>query len=197
MWVINGEQTDSVQEEAVAVFATEVLVDNEHNRPLLLQERRHRVTEENYRKRVKKTSKELIPINHVIIGILPYVKKYKSESGCKFGMFRHTEADGQPSEVVEEDQLLYWRSLYNWVVYLKILIRENIFHVNLENFEQNTPSNSPKAPGTKKKFGKEMVHREVLPENVRLMSVVLARRNSRKDHVRRRRAEKDAPAEQH
>ena len=51
------EQTDSVQEEAVAVFATEVLVDNVHNRPLLLQERRHRVTEENYRKRVKTNPK--------------------------------------------------------------------------------------------------------------------------------------------
>ena len=46
MLIFSGEQTDSVQEEAVAVFATEVLVDNEHNRPLLLQERRHRLTEE-------------------------------------------------------------------------------------------------------------------------------------------------------
>ena len=37
---------DSVQEETLAVFATELIVDNEHNRPLLLQRRRHRLTEE-------------------------------------------------------------------------------------------------------------------------------------------------------
>ena len=36
------------------------------------------------------------------------------------------------TEVVRKDQLLYWRSLYNWVVCLKILTRENLFHVNLE-----------------------------------------------------------------
>ena len=53
MLFISGEQSDSVQEKAVAIFATEVLVDNEHNRPLLLQERRHRLTEVNPRKRVK------------------------------------------------------------------------------------------------------------------------------------------------
>ena len=50
-------------------------------------------------------------------------------------------------KVVQKDQLRHW-SLYNWVVYLKILIRETLFNVNLENREQNTPSNSPKAPGT-------------------------------------------------
>ena len=65
-------------------------------------------------------------------------------------------------KVVRKDQLHCWRSLHNWVVYLKILIRENLFYVNMENWDQNTPSNSPKAPGTKLKFGKERVHREVL-----------------------------------
>ena len=99
--------------------------------------------------------------------------------------------------VVGKDQLLYWRSLYNWVVYLKILVRENLFNVNLENWEQNTRSNSPETLGTKGKIGKERVHRKVLPESVRLMSVVFARRNSRKNHMRRSRAEKDARAEQH
>ena len=42
-----------------------------------------------------------------------------------------------------------------------------------------------------------MVHREVLPESVRLMSVVIAPKIQRTDHMRRPRAEKDAPAEQH
>ena len=72
---------DSVQEETLAVFATEVIVDREHDRPLLLQRRRHRLTEESPRKalvpgesvlvegkvskRAKITSKELVRIRHV------------------------------------------------------------------------------------------------------------------------------------
>ena len=43
---------------------------------------------------------------------------------------------------------------------LKIRIRESLFHVKEENWDQNAPSNSPKAPGTKSKFGKETVHRK-------------------------------------
>ena len=35
-------------------------------------------------------------------------------------------------------------SPHNWVVYLKILIRESLFYVNLECWDRNTPSNSPK-----------------------------------------------------
>ena len=38
----------------------------------------------------------------------------------------------------------------------------NLFYVNLETWEQNTPSKSLKAPGAKLKFGKEWVHREEL-----------------------------------
>ena len=44
-------------------------------------------------------------------------------------------------KVVRKDQLRHWRSLFNWVVYLKNLLRENLFHVNLENWAQNTPWN--------------------------------------------------------
>ena len=47
-------------------------------------------------------------------------------------------------KVVRKEHLHYWRSQHNWVVYLKILMRENIFYVNLENWEQNTPSYSPR-----------------------------------------------------
>ena len=52
---------------------------------------------------------------------------------------------------------------------LKILIRENLFYVNLEYWDRNTPSNSPQPPGTESKFGKERVHREVLSQSVRVM----------------------------
>ena len=40
--------------------------------------------------------------------------------------------------------------------------RESPFYVKKENWDQNAPSNSPRAPGTKSKFGKERVHREEL-----------------------------------
>ena len=49
---------------------------------------------------------------------------------------------------------------------------------------------------TKLKFGKERVHREELSNSVRLMSVVLVRQNSGKDHMRRPCTKKDAPAKQ-
>ena len=67
-----------------------MIVDNKHNRPLLLQRRRHRLTEEDLRealvpgekvllegkvrKRAKKSSKEIVRIRRVIVDILPCVK---------------------------------------------------------------------------------------------------------------------------
>ena len=47
-----------------------------------------------------------------------------------------------------------------------------------ENWNQNTPSNTPKTPGTKSRFGKEMVRREALSKNVNFMSVVLRAKNT-------------------
>ena len=58
--------------------------------------------------------------------------------------------------------------------------------------EPKHPSNSPKAPGTKLKFGKERVHREELSKSVHLMSVVLARQILGKDHMRRPRCARKA-----
>ena len=56
----------------------------------------------------------------------------------------------------------------------------------------NTPSNSPKAPGKRSKFGKERVQHKELSQSVRLMSVVLARQNSRKVHMRKPCTKNDA-----
>ena len=48
---ISGKQKDSVQEETHVVSATEIInVDSRHKRPLLLQDRRHKMTEEDLRK---------------------------------------------------------------------------------------------------------------------------------------------------
>ena len=65
------------------------------------------------------------------------------------------------------------------------------------NWDRNAPSSSPKPLGTKLKFVKEKVHQEVLIKSVRLMSAVLARQNSGKDHMERPCTKKDAPAGQH
>ena len=86
----SGRQLGSVQKEAPVVSATEVIADKKHNRPLLFQKRRHRLTEQNFqkvlapgdevllegkaRKRANNSSKESAQIRRVIIGILPYVK---------------------------------------------------------------------------------------------------------------------------
>ena len=76
--------------ESCSVSHREVVVDRKHNRPLLLQKRRHRLTEETPRKvwvpgdtllleemgrkRAKKSSKKSARIRRVTIGILPHVK---------------------------------------------------------------------------------------------------------------------------
>ena len=115
-------------------------------------------------------------------GVAPRKKKKRQASAdCQF---RHTEAGGQPSEKSKtsggEDQLPCERRPYNWVVCPKITIRKSLFW-RKENWDQITPSNSPKAPGTKNQnFGKERVHREASFRSVNLMSAIRALTNLRR-----------------
>ena len=51
-----------------------------------------------------------------------------------------------------------------------------------ENWDQNTPSNSPKARGTISKLRKERVHRKEFFKSVHLMSVVLAPKFGERSH---------------
>ena len=166
---------DSAREETRAVPATGVIVDSKHNRPLLLQRRRHRLTIENARKVLapretsfwkersesvqKLPQKKLHKSVVVIIDILPFVKNYISDSGCKFGdtcLFRHTEADRQPSKKCNK------RGGQGSVAVLtcpKIQSRRrNLFHGRADILEQTAPSRSPRARG--KKIGRERVHRK-------------------------------------
>ena len=149
---LSVESKRTVQEETVAVFSTEVLVDNEHNRALLLQERRHRFTEENPRKRVK-IFKGICTNPSCHYWHPPVCQKLQVWIGMQFRCFQTQRGwwsvEYSRREVVENDQLHYWRSHFNCVVYSKLLIRENLFKVNLENWEQNARSNSPTALGTK------------------------------------------------
>ena len=119
-----------------------------------------------------------VEIRHVNSGILPcvWIASLKNDvymaTNVISDMLRHKE-----SPEVQKDQLPYWRSLHNRVVYLKILIRKFystwIWKIGNETHRQILH----RTPGTKLKFGKERVHREELSKSVRLMSVVLARQN--------------------
>ena len=101
-------------------------------------------------------------------------------------MLRQKESPARSRrKVVRKDQLHYSRSQHIWVVHLKILIRESLFYVKKENWDQTRRQFLHGHLIPKKKIRKERVHREELSKSVRLMSVVLARQNSGKDRMRR------------
>ena len=108
-WQGNGtmlsveSKLDSVQEETLAVSATGAIVDNKHNRLLLLQRRTHTLTEENPRKvlapgekvlleekvktRAKLSSKGIVRIRRMILDIISFVKMtqlYRDASSATF-----------------------------------------------------------------------------------------------------------------
>ena len=183
-----------------AVFATEVLVDNEHTLLLLLQERRHRLTEENLRKRVKNLQRNLY---QSVMSLLASSRMSKitslnrdANSVCSDTMGLMVSWGKSKSSGGEGSIALLKESIQLGGVSQDSCPRKS-FQRDLGKLGKDTRSNSPEAFGTNDKFGKEMVYREVLPESVRFMSVVFARRSSRKDHIRRLRAEKDARVEQH
>ena len=131
-----------------------------------------------------------VKIRHVSSGISPCVgitslkKDLYMAMHAISDMLRQKESPTRcQKKEVRKDQLRYCRSLFHRFVHLKILIRESLFYMNLEYWDCNTPSDSPKALGTKFELVKEWVRREVLSQSVRLMSVILARPNSRIDHM--------------
>ena len=126
---------DRVQEETLAVSATDVIVDRKYNRALLLQMRSHRLTEENPRKvlvpeekarleekaerRAKNSSNESVRTHRVIVGTLPYVKildAYMAINAISDILRKRKSQARSQSNMVRKDQLLHRRTLYNWVV---------------------------------------------------------------------------------
>ena len=112
-YVVSRKQMDSVQEETLAVLATGIVVDNKHNRLLLLQRHRHRLREEDLRKALApgetvllegspKACKSYVEGNYTNPSCdywhPPACQSYKSESGCKFGDTCLSEADRQLSK---------------------------------------------------------------------------------------------------
>ena len=90
---ISGNQMDSIQVETLVVSEAEIIEDIQHNRPLLLEDRRHQMTAEDFRKepllekavnlerKVKERARiilmGIVRIRRVIIDILPYVNSTK------------------------------------------------------------------------------------------------------------------------
>ena len=99
--VISGKQMDSVQEETLVVSATEIIVDNQHNRPLMLQKCRRRLTQIDGRKTFDGKSPQGRESLRRSKSVQKIPQNYKSESGGTYGvkcLFRQTEADRKPSK---------------------------------------------------------------------------------------------------
>ena len=113
-------------------------------------------------------------------------QNYKSETGCKYGrtcFFRHVAAEGTPNERSKKGGAKGSVAILKESIQLGCASQDSYPKKSIQREPgilgtKHTPSNSPRAPGTKLKFGKERVHREELSKRVRLMSVVLACHNS-------------------
>ena len=88
------------------------------------------------------------------------------------------------------------RSLFKWVVFLKILIQEIYSTERKNDQDQIAPSHSPRARGTNKKIAKERVHREESFKSVNLMSAIRALPDWRRGHNSKPCNKNDAPGEQ-
>ena len=127
-------------------------------------------------------------------------QNYKSETGCAYGHkcdFQHVEADENPSSKSKKGGAKGSVASLKVCTQLGCVSQDSYPRKSFlreENWDQDTPSNSPKVFGTQK-IGQERVDREELSRSVNLMSVVLARQNSRKDHMRTPCTKVDAPAE--
>ena len=127
----------------------------------------------------------------------PMCLNCKSEKGCMYGdkfHFRHVEAEGKPSKKskkggAEGSDAILKESIQLGCVSQDSYPRKSILREEGRLWPKHTVKFSKSTWHPIffffKKNGKERVHREELSESVRLMSVVLARPNSVKNHMRR------------
>ena len=140
----------------------------------------------------------------------PVCLNYKSETGCKFGNkcdFRHVEADKKPSRKSKKGGAKGPVALLKESTQLCCVsqdsFRQNLFYVKKENWTKSHRQILQKHlaqnenSGRKGSIAYELFKRSLckLFKSVNLMSVVLARQNSRTDHMRGPCNKKDAPAE--
>ena len=145
-----------------------------------------------------------VKTRHVNCGILPCVKTSSLrpdaflEENVYSDMLRLRRSPARSQrKVVRKDQLHDHRNLHNWSVSLKFLIRESVFHVKKQNWDQNTPSNSSKARDTTSKFGNEGSIARSYSKARTLKTAIRALPDLRKEHETKPCSKKDAPAEQH
>ena len=123
----------------------------------------------------------------------PVCQDYKSKTGCIFGrkcFFRHVEADGQPSKKSKKGgakgSVAFLMEVCTLGLCVSRFLSEKIY--SMERWKIGIKTRRQILQGLrapKKKIGKERVHLEELFQSVRLMSVVLARQISERDHMRR------------
>ena len=119
----------------------------------------------------------------------PVCLNYKSESKCRYGdrcHFRHTEADGQPSNKKSKksggkDQWRYLKENSQLGCVSQHSTRKSLFFGKLENWDRITQSSSPRPRCVTQKIGTEMVHRRESCKNAKLRSEFRGLQNSRKE----------------
>ena len=165
---ISGKQMDSVQEDS-CTFSHGNSRGNKHNRPLLLQGHRLRLTEEDLRQEKSQGERVLLErkvekhtssckgncTNPLCNFWHPPVRQnYKSETGCNIGdkcLVRHTEADRHHSKKKSKKSggkigRLTEGAKNIWVVCPKRLSHwRSLFYRRAGKWDQIAPSNSPRA----------------------------------------------------
>ena len=201
------------------VLATEVIVDNEHNRPLLLRWRTHRLTEESFRKALapgeegrsgKKGQKACRSFFKGKCTNLscdnwhpPVCQNYISESGCKFGDKLSLRPMGSTSKKSKRSggkgsvALLMETKPLGCVSQDAKPPKKSIQRKSGKLGSNCTVSLSKGTWHHLKKIGKERVHRKEVFKSVNLKNAIRVRQNLRTGHFRKLCNKKDAPAEMH
>ena len=159
------------------------LRDRKDKPPLPHQMRRHRLTDRDHQKDQAAEEKALrvqaaefradigesVRTRHVIIGTLPCVRITSMNPDATMAtdaisdMMRRMRCPAKSRrKVVRKDQLPYQGSPHNRVVCLEIPTREKLFYGKKENWDQITPSNSPRVRFTKQKNGRKGRSRGVI-----------------------------------
>ena len=120
-------------------------------------------------------------------------QNYKSETGCKFGrtcFFRHVEADEKPSKKSKKCGAKGSVALLKESTQLGCVSQDSYPRKSIPlekgKLEPKHAVKFSKGTWHQIKIREERVHREELFKSVNLMSVVLARQNSGKDHLQER-----------
>ena len=129
-------------------------------------------------------------------------QNYKSETGCICGekcRFRHVEAEERPSKKTKKGGAKGSVALSKESPKLGRVSQDSYPRKSFLREERRLGSkhavNFSKSTWHQRKIRERRVHREESFKSVNLMSVVLARQNSGKDHMRRPCTKKDALAE--